>query len=120
MMNFMILFATLGCITKSARILDVPSLLLAETFIATVTHTNEGFQTNLNRLIDANSQLETEESTNVEAANIRAEKAKHELSEMEKRLKKATDKLTEAEKANKEATQKLKRTLLRGNIIGNN
>ena len=37
--NFMILFTTLGCITKSARTLDVPSLLLAETFTATVTCT---------------------------------------------------------------------------------
>jgi uncharacterized small protein (DUF1192 family) len=36
LMNFLILFATLGCITKSARTLDIPSLLLPETFTATV------------------------------------------------------------------------------------
>ena len=53
------------------------------------------FKNHLNRLTDANSQLETEESTKVEAANVRTKKAKHELSEMEKRLKKATDELTE-------------------------
>ena len=58
------------------------------------------FKNDLNRLTDANSQLETGESTKVEAANVRAKKAKHELSEMEKRLKKATDELTEAKKAN--------------------
>ncbi len=39
LMNSMTSFATLGFITKSARTLDVPSLLLVETFTATVTCT---------------------------------------------------------------------------------